>query len=359
MKTSSFIRIISVLIVAVTMMLVVSGCSTAFSSSTVSPTSSFSPFTEGSVNYKEYVKLGEYKNISVKKDIKVTEEDIFAEYVKMITMQKFDGVTDRPVKDGDAINIDYCGYLDGEKISGEEMVDFVFVIGYDDVLPNFAEACVGVMPGKEFDINVTIPVGYDNSQIAGKEVVYKTKVNYIIPEMSDETAKIATEGEYTSADALYKFIDEGLAEARESEWGQQMVNLIMEKVFRNSEIIKYPEGAIDVYIESFEKEYKNQGIENIAAYLGMTQAEYDKKLNEDAEYNMGCRLICYRIAEIEKISVTDEEINEYAEMNYVAFGYSSADQFIQTETREYMRETLLLAKVKEFLVNVATVVEVE
>jgi len=357
MKKVKFIKITAMLLALLTACIVFTGCEKDGNTPTGTPESTFKSFTESNVDYKDYVKLGEYKKITVTKDIKVTEEDIFAEYVKMLDKQEFTGVKDRAVKKGDAVSLAYCGYLNGVKFAGGEDDDSTLIIGSGAMIPGFEDACIGVIPGKDFDINVTFPENYQQADLAGKAVVFKSKVNYIFPELSDNTAKIATEGEYTTKDALYKFIKDGLTEARESEWESGLPRLVVKKVYENSEIIKYPEGAIDIAIEGLENNYKNNGINDIAGYLGLTKAEYEKYAKEYAEYDMGTRLVRYRIAEIEKIEVTDEEVETFAEENYSKYGYKSAEQFIEYNTKEYIRETMLLDKVDTYLVKNVTIVD--
>lgn len=333
------------------------GCGKGDKKNTPVPTISYIPFTEANVNYKDYVKLGEYKKITITKDIAVTEEEIFAEYVKMMDEQEFDGIKTGTVKKGDAVSLAYCGYIDGKKFAGGESEHMAIIIGSDTMIPGFEDACIGKTPGVEFDINVTFPEDYGQRDLAGKPAVFKSKINYIFPELSDATAKIATEGEYQTKDALHKFIKDGITDVREEEWKSNLPGLVVGKVYDNSEIIKYPEGALEISMKGVEDNYKNQGIKDIPAYLGLTKAEYEKQLKAYAEYDMGTRLVRYRIAEIEKIAVTDDEVNQFAKDNYEAYKYPSAEKFIETYTIEYIRETMLLDKVDAFLLEHVTIVD--
>lgn len=361
MKKINAFRLSLVLLAVLLMCSALVGCETDIktpgASATATPESSFLPFTEGVTSYKDYVKLGEYKKISIVKDIKVTEDDIFAEYVKMLDEQKFTGVTNRAVKKGDAISLAYCGYLDGVKFAGGEDDDSTLIVGSGTMIPGFEDACIGVMPGKDFDINVTFPKDYGQKDLAGKAVVFKSKVNYIFPEMSDSTASIATEGEYKTAADLHKFIKDGITEARESEWENNMVSKVVEKVYKNTEILKYPEGAIEVAIEGYENRFESQGINDPASYYGMSKEEYKEYITKQAEYDMGTRLMRYRIAEIENITVTDEDVDKFAADSYSKYGYESAEQFIEYNTRAFIKETLLLDKVDAYLVGNVTAVD--
>lgn len=333
------------------------GCGKDDKKSTPAPTTSYLPFTEANVNYKDYVKLGEYKNITITKDIAVTEDEIFDEYIKMMDEQEFEGIKTGTVKKGDAVSIAYCGYIDGKKFAGGETEHMTVIIGFGRMIPGFEDACIGQKPGVEFDINVTFPEDYGQRDLAGKPAVFKAKINYIFPELSDATAKIATEGEYQTKDALYKFIKDGITEARENEWQQKLGNLVIEKVYKNSEILKYPDGAIETAIKGYEEKMKSQGVKDPAAYMGMSKDEYTKYVTEQAKYDMGTRLMRYRIAEVEKITVTDEEINKFAADNYSYYGFNSAEHFIEYHTREYVREIMLLDKIDQLLIQNATVID--
>ncbi|MBE7064372.1 MAG: hypothetical protein E7384_00945 [Ruminococcaceae bacterium] len=356
MKKNVFLKLTLLFVAVCVICALFAGCDKN-PSATATPESTFKSFTEYNLNYKDYVKIGEYKKITITKDISVTEEEIFAEYVKMMDEQEFDGVKTGTVKKGDAVSLAYCGYIDGKKFAGGESKHVALIIGSGTMIPGFEDACIGQKPGVEFDINVTFPENYGQTDLAGKPAVFKSKVNYIFPELSDATAKIATEGEYQTKDALYKFIKDGLKGTREEQWEKNLTRLVVGKVYDNSEIIKYPEGSLEVSMEGVENDYKNQGITDVAAYLGLTQEEYKKQLKAYAEYDMGTRLVRYRIAEIEKITVTDEEIEKYAEDNYAQYKFESAKQFIEYHTKEYVRETLLLEKVDTYLVKNVTIVD--
>lgn len=364
MKKVNLLKLVSMLLAVIISSFIFSACdnNSATGSSaptaTTEPESSYIPVTEAIDSYKEYVKLGEYKNISIVKDVEVTEDEIFSEYVEMLSEQDFTGVTDRAVKEGDAVSIDYCGYLDGVKFAGGEASDYTLIIGSGTFIPGFEDACIGIMPGKDFDINVTFPENYGQSDLAGKAVVFKSKINLIFPELSDETANIATEGEYTTAESLYNFIKDGLYEAEESEWENNKADMAVETVYNNSEILKYPDGAIETYIEKLEESYRNQGIDNVAAYVGLSQEEYEKQVTEMAETEMGMRLVCFRIAEIEKIEVTDDELTEFTTGNYAVYGFSSAEKFIEYYTEEYIKETLLMEEVSTYLLGNVTIEDV-
>ena len=354
------LKLTAVLVAVMSLCVVITGCgdNEKTVSSTATPDSTFKSFTESDVDYKEYVKLGEYKNISIKKDITVTEDEIFEEYVKMMDEQEFDGIKTGTVKKGDAISLAFCGYVDGEKFAGGESEHYALIVGSGTMIPGFEDACIGQTPGVEFDINVTFPEDYGQTDLAGKPAVFKSKVNYIFPELSDETAKIATQGEYQTKDALYKFIKDGITEAREEEWQSGLSRLVVGKVYDNSEILKYPDGAIEIVIKGVEDEYASMGITDIASYLGLTKEEYEEQVNAYAEYDMGTRLVRYRIAQIENITVTDEEIQQFAKDNYEDYQYPSAEKFIEIQTVEYIRETMLLEKVDAFLLEHVTIVDV-
>lgn len=360
MKKNILIKLTAVLVTAMTLGAVLTGCGDdkKTDSPSASPESTLVSFTESNVDYKDYVKLGEYKNITITKDIAVTEDEIFDEYIQMMDEQEFEGIKTGTVKKGDAVSIAYCGYIDGKKFAGGETEHMAVIIGFGRMIPGFEDACIGQKPGVEFDINVTFPEDYGQRDLAGKPAVFKAKINYIFPELSDATAKIATQGEYQTKDALYKFIKDGITDAREADWKSKLPRLVVGKVYENSEILKYPEGALELSMKGVEDNYKNQGIKDIPAYLGLTKAEYEKQLNAYAKYDMGTRLVKYRIAQIEKITVTDEEVLEFARNNYEQYNYPSAEKFIETYTKEYIRETMMMDKVDAFLLEHVTIVDV-
>lgn len=307
--------------------------------------------------YFKYVKLGQYKGLEVEKNVTPSETEILDEYLEMLSPHDFDGITDIAVRDGDAVNITFIGYLDGEKLEDAMGTGVCLIIGSDVFIDGFEDACIGVMPGEEFNINVTFPDNYvANDKLSGKNVTYVSKINYIYPPISDVTAEIASEGDYTDGEEFYEYLKSILSEELESEWATEKQNQVLNLVYENSEIMSYPDGMLEGYISEIETAAESYG-KNKWDYIGVDEENYDTVVQEMAEHGCGLELIIHAIAEAENITVTESEY-EIACGEYSYYGYESKEEFIEFYGKDYIIETLLSKKVTTFLVDSAVEIEV-
>lgn len=129
----------------------------------------------------EYVKLGEYKGLKIKRPEEVVTEEEIQEGIRS-RQRKFATsveVTDRPVENGDVATIDFTGYLDGVPFEGGADTDYPLEIGSGTFIPGFEEKLIGAEIGQDVDVDVTFPVDYPAEDLAGKAVIFKTKVKKI------------------------------------------------------------------------------------------------------------------------------------------------------------------------------------
>ena len=151
------------------------------------------------VTIKPEVKLGQYKDIEVAKiEVEVKDEEIEEELRKVQEKNsRIFSVTDRPVKDGDEVIIDFEGFVDGEAFEGGKATDFSLKIGSHTFIDNFEEQLIGKNPGENVEVNVTFPEDYAQKSLAGKAALFKVEVKEIkekeLPELDDEFAKDVSE----------------------------------------------------------------------------------------------------------------------------------------------------------------------
>ena len=145
----------------------------------------------------KYITLGNYKGLPViVEKAELSDEDFEKQIANLMTQnQYYEEITDRAAAEGDTLNIDFAGYLDGVQFQGGtaagQTIPLTENSGYID---GFADGLVGVMPGTTVDLNLTFPTEYHSADLAGKAVVFKVKVNYIqgeliTPELNDEFVK--------------------------------------------------------------------------------------------------------------------------------------------------------------------------
>ncbi|MBQ8827837.1 MAG: FKBP-type peptidyl-prolyl cis-trans isomerase [Clostridia bacterium] len=342
--------------VIVLCVMVFSGCSGDTAGNT-SPQVTYSEDAIQIESYLEYVKLGQYKGIKIEKAISPSELDIHDAYLEMMSACEFDGVSDRAVEDGDAVSVNFTAYIGDEAVDGVEGTDVCLIIGSDSFVEEFENACVGVMPGEEFDINITFDEDYTgNEALAGNEVTFRTEINYIYPPLSDETAYVASQGTFQTADELRDYIVQALKEDMDEEWESEKQNLLLNEVYANSEIISYPDGLIENYISELEAAAEYNKVTNWE-YIGVSEDEYDTYVQELAKQGTALELILHAIAESENITITQDEYDAACE-KYADYGYDSREDFERFYGSDFIIETLLSEEVVDFLEENAMIVEV-
>lgn len=271
------------------------------------------------VTVKPEVQVNLYKGVKVEKvQAKVTDEDIENElsrirqrYARLVT------VTDRAAKEGDTAVIDYEGFVDGVPFEGGCDTGHNLKLGSGQFIPGFEEQIIGKNPGDEFDVNVTFPEDYHSEELKGKNAVFKVKLNEIkfseLPELDDEFAKDASE--FDTLEEFKGSIKTRLFEDREKQYENQLEGDIIDAVIENMEADipeVMTEKQLDNIVADHDRRIQSQGLnlDNYLSYLGMDMEAFRKMFHDQALRNVKTRLAFEKIAELEKIAVSDEEIDE-------------------------------------------------
>lgn len=273
---------------------------------------------------KPEVEIKDYKGIEVEKDaVEVTDEDINVEIEqKRVRASRLIDITDRAVENGDNVDIDYEGSVDGVPFDGGKAEHQSLVIGSGSFIPGFEEQIIGKNIGDEFDINVTFPTEYHAEELAGKAAVFKIKLHGIkfneMPEVDDEFAKdngFDTLDEY-KADIKAR-INERKEKEAEAGVEEQIINALIEKLEAD-----IPDAMFKTEAENMLRDYDNrlrmQGLDigTYMKYTGLTLDGLRDQFRPQAERQVKTRLALEKIAELEKLEPTAEEIAaEYEDMS--------------------------------------------
>jgi len=317
------------------------------------------------VTVKPEVNLGEYKGVKVDKiEYAVTEEDIDKE-IEMARERnaKIVTVEDRAVENGDITNIDFEGFVDDVAFEGGKGENFDLTIGSGQFIPGFEEQLIGKNIGEDVDVNVKFPEEYHAEDLAGKDAIFKVKVNGIkvkeLPEADDELAKDISEFE-TLAE-LREDIKKKLTENNETRAKRETEEKILDSVIAATEI-DVPQCMIDQQIDTMLNDFgyrlSSQGmsLETYAQYSGMTIESMRDQFKEGAERAVKSRLILEKIAETEAIEVTEEDINaEYAKMAEQYKMELDKIKEIMTGSEENIKADLKVNKTLELLVAEASI----
>ncbi len=283
---------------------------------------------KATVIVKPEVKVNEYKGLkATKKAVNVTDDEISAELealrdrnARMVTVE------DRAAKIGDTANIDFEGFVDEVAFEGGKGEGFDLTLGSGQFIPGFEEQIVDHNIGDEFDVNVTFPEEYHAKELAGKPAVFKTKLNGIkakeLPELDDEFAKDVSE--FDTLDELKADIRKAKEERAAAQAELEVENTLVDAVVASMEAtipVEMTESRIDEMVRDYEGRMMQQGLQ-LATYLqytGMTMEAFRKSFAEQAEQQVKIRLALEKVAEMENIEVTDEEVE--AELTKIAEAY--------------------------------------
>ena len=274
---------------------------------------------------KPSVSIEGYKGIEAAKKVsRVTKKEIEAELERIRERNaRTIEVTDRAAAMNDTVTIDFDGSIDGANFDGGKAEGHKLKLGSGSFIPGFEDQIVGKNIGDEFDVNVSFPEDYHEKTLAGKPAVFKTKLNAIsfdeLPALDDEFAKDVSEfdtlDEYKE-DIRAKMVKRNQDKAQ-NEFENAVVDALIEKL-----VAEIPEPMFEIETENFVRDYDNQLRQNgldlntYFKYTGLTLDALRKDMRPRAEKQVKIRLALEKIAELEALTVSDEEINaEYERLS--------------------------------------------
>ena len=263
------------------------------------------------------VTLGQYKGIEAEKDSdKVSAADVNKELESVRKRNARIVTVDRKAKMGDTVNLDYDGYKDGVRFDGGKAEGHDLVLGSGSVVPGFEEQLVGMKAGDEKDIDITFPENYHEG-LAGAAVVFKIKVNEVkesqLPALDDEFAKDVSE-----FDTLKEYkadIKKNLTADRKAAAENAFRNRVLAKAVENM-TVTVPAAMIDERVNTVISDYARncamQGLtlEQYFKMMGADEATFRAYIRPNAENEVKSELLLEKVAEVEGITVTPEEIEE-------------------------------------------------
>lgn len=319
-----------------------------------------------------YVTLGDYKGLEVvgsSTEISDEEVDSYIEYLLSMSGEVTE-VTDRDVvQNGDIANIDFEGKKDGVAFEGGTDTGYDLTIGSGSFIPGFEEGLVGVKKGETVDLNLTFPENYSAADLAGAEVVFTVTVNGIYesvaPEFNDEfVASFEIENVTTTEE--YRAYLKSMMEESEKEYAlQEIQTQVITLVTQNAEVLDAPEGLVNKFYNinmenmTYQASMYGMDLESfVSAYYGIDSETFETETMAAAKESAKQALVCLKIAKEENLLISDEELNTSIEERYAEYGYTSAEEFRSLVDLEEYRDSLLLNKVVDFLVENATITEV-
>lgn len=312
---------------------------------------------------KPEVAVKDYKGVEAEKSVReITEDEINAEVDKLRQKgMRIINVDDRAAQMGDDVVIDFEGFKDNVAFDGGKAEKFTLSLGSGQFIPGFEEQVAGHSIGEEFDINVSFPEDYGVEDLKGAPVVFKIKLHEIkakeLPELDDEFVKDTTE--FDTVDDLKADIKKRLEDAAEKTAQNNFEGAVFDKVVENMEAeipeVMY-ERRVAEMIQDLEQRLAPQGIslEMYMQFTNQTIESIQTTYREQAEKQVKLRLALEKIAEVEKLEVSDEDVEAEITRMSEMYGMEVA-KIKELITNEDVKKDLLVAKAADFVKDSAVV----
>lgn len=267
---------------------------------------------------KPEIEIADFKGLkAAKKAVDITEEDIDKQ-IQIIRKKnaRIVSVEDRAAQMDDEVIIDFEGFFGDEAFEGGKGEDHPLRLGSGQFIPGFEDQIVGHNIGDEFDVNVTFPEDYQMNDYAGKAAVFKTKIKAIsyeeLPEINDDLIKDATEFETVEEyrNDIRTKLEEAAGNQAEAAFENAIMNQIIEKVDAPIPNCMF-EHRIDDLMNGFEQQLRQQGMDlNLYfQYTGMDMDSFRETYRDRAVSEVKLRLALEKIAELENVEITEDELN--------------------------------------------------
>ena len=271
------------------------------------------------VTVKPEVEIENYKGIEVEhKPVEVTEDDINKEIDRVRERNsRLVTVEGRSTQESDIAVFDFKGFVDGKAFEGGEAENYSLKLGSGQFIPGFEDQMIGHNQGEEFEVNVTFPESYQEASLAGKPAVFKIKLHEIknreLPELDDEFAKDVSE--FDTLAEYRESVKKQLLDLKQRESDMDADDQMIDKVIEllKAEIPKAMfENKVEDIMRDFAYKLQSQGLtlDSYMKYTGLDNSAFKSQFRPQAERQVKLRLALDKIAELENISATPEELEE-------------------------------------------------
>lgn len=316
------------------------------------------------IDVEKCVTLGDYKGVTVEKTIQsVTDEDVQNEIDNALANYPVE--VDQAAKEGDTVNIDYVGKIDGEEFDGGSDQGADLKLGSGKFIDGFEDGLIGARKGETRTLNLTYPEDY-TQDLAGKAVEFTVTVNAVKEPLSEPTDQwVADNIEGYDNIADYKAgIRSEQEESNEQTAENQVRYAAWTQVIDNCTINEYPETLVEVgkklYEQQVETYAKYAGME-LDAYIessGLTQEEYQSNMEEYGKNVAAQALVCQAICDKEGFAIGDDDYQKALQDMLTEYGCTE-EELIQTYGQDNVEQSIMLNRVSNLILENANVTEVQ
>ena len=313
---------------------------------------------EAVVTVKPNVELGEYKNLGLEKDsVEVTDADVEERLDSLLSRQAEWQIKEGESKKGDIVVIDFKGFIGDEAFDGGEAKGYELELGSGSFIPGFEEQLEGKVAPVDTEVNVTFPENYQVADLAGKAARFEVTIHdvkeKVLPELTDEFVKeFSKEAASTVAEYKEKLKEEIKLEKEnlaEKSYSDKVISTAVENA-KVSVPEKLVEQEVNSMFEQFTGNLSRQGLsfDLYEQFTGKGEADLKAEMKSDAENKIKTSFVLGEIAEVEKVEVTDADID--AEVKELATMYNMTEEGIkQRISVEDLRGELVIQKTVDFL----------
>lgn len=311
------------------------------------------------VTVKPEVTLGDYKGLELKKDeVSVSEEEVSEQLDQL--QERFSELTVKEkgeVNSGDTAVIDFEGFKEGVAFEGGKGENYSLEIGSGSFIPGFEEQVVGMKADEEKDIEVTFPENYGADDLAGAPVTFKVTVHEIkekvLPEVNDDLIKEAEIKDVETLEDYKKYVENNLKEQKQQEADSKFENEMLTKLTENAKV-DIPqvmvEDEVAQMMNDFAQRLTSQGFnpEQYFQMTGTTQEQLQEQMAPEAQMKVNVRLVLDKIAEVEKVEISDKDVE--VEYENIANRYGmEVDQVKEAVNKDALQYDLRLQKAVEIV----------
>lgn len=330
------------------------------------------------LKFSDYIKLADYKGIEIDPlgAVNITDEEVAKEITSRLEAKaETKNVKEGTVADGDTINVDYVGSIDGKEFDGGSEKGRDLTIGSDTFIDGFEDGLIGAKVGATTNVKVTFPKDYSVSDLAGKNAIFAVKVNSkqvkTVPELNEDFVKensdVKTVEDYKAEvkKELEKAKKQELEETRMSNiWSNIVEKTTMEQTSKKKD--KYPDEILDEEMKTVKEQYESAAKQNnlsfsdyISQNFNMDEDTFNNELEKYAKSVIKENLVLYAIAEKEDIELSGDEYDEYKTNTLATYGYTedsfkeaySGKTFEQVQGKENIERAALKNKVQKWIIK--------
>ena len=313
---------------------------------------------EAVVTVKPNVELGEYKHLGIKKEeVEVTDADVEERLERLLSNQAEWQIKEGEAKKGDIVVIDFKGFIGDEAFEGGEAKGYELELGSGSFIPGFEDQLEGKAAPVDTEVNVTFPENYQVADLAGKEAKFEVTIHdvkeKVLPELTDEFVKeFSKEAASTVAEYKEKLREE-IKVQKEEAAAKAYSDKVISTAVENAKLTvptKLIDQEVNSMFEQFAGNLSRQGLsfELYEQFTGKGADELKAEMRSDAENKIKTSFVLGEIAEVEKVEVTDADID--AEVKELATMYNMTEEGVRTRISvEDLHGELVIQKTVEFL----------